>query len=114
MGNEVTEAKDEKDLEISSQDNLFPEKHVSKTFDETYKQLTNIKAALHYMDEEIMKSLITLTCPRLEYATVVYYPYRPKDITKVKRTEREAPVTNGTTSSGGRTKDGRYDNNVPN
>ena len=40
--------------------------------------------AFKYMDEEMIKKLITsLIRPKLEYASVIWLPYKKKDIKKI-------------------------------
>ncbi|MPD02924.1 hypothetical protein E2C01_098533 [Portunus trituberculatus] len=53
------------------QENLSPEKHISKIFGRSYKMLTNIRVASQYMDKDMMKKIITsMIPPRLKYAAV--------------------------------------------
>ncbi len=53
--------------------------------------LRNIKTAFTYLDEEMVKKLITsIIRPRLEYAAVVWSPRLKKDIRKLERIQRAA------------------------
>ena len=42
MENNISIAKEEKDLEVIIQDNLTPEIHINKIFDDTFRKLRNI------------------------------------------------------------------------
>ncbi len=53
--------------------------------------LRNIKTAFTYLDEEMVKKLITsIIRPRSEYAAVVWSPRLKKDIRKLERIQRAA------------------------
>ena len=53
--------------------------------------LTNIRVAFHYMDENMMKKILTcMIRPRLEYAAVVWSPNAKTDIRKLERIQRVA------------------------
>ncbi len=57
---------EEKDLGVTMQDTLSPEKHINKLFGETCRMIQNIRVSFHYMDKETMKKIITtLTRPKL-------------------------------------------------
>ena len=72
-------------------DSLSPEKHMDKITDETYNLLRSIKAAFKYIDEEMIRKLITtLIRPRLEYAALVWSPNLKKHIRKLERIQRAA------------------------
>ena len=92
MGEEVImKSRKEKDLGVVIQDTLTPEQHISEIFGKTYRMLTNVKVAFHYMDKDMMKKIIvTMIRPRLEYAAVVWSPHLKKDITKLERIQRAA------------------------
>ena len=93
MGEEVILKKvvKEKDLGVVMQENLHPDKHIDMIFGETYNLLRNIRVAFHYLDKEMMRKLIcTMIRPRLEYAGVVWSPYKKKDIKKLERLQRMA------------------------
>ena len=88
---ELKVSRHERDLGISIQDNLSPERHINKLFGESYKMLQNIGMAFHYMNKDMMKKIIvTLIRPKLEYASVVWSPHRKKDIYKLERIQRIA------------------------
>ena len=92
MGDKViTKSKEEKDLGVMIQNNLSPEAHIKRVFGSTYRMLTNIRVAFHYMDTSMMKKIITtMVCPKLEYAAVVWSPHLKKDINKLERIQRIA------------------------
>ena len=92
MGKEVIKkSKEEKDLGVVVQDNLSPEAHIRGVFGSTYRMLTNIRVAFHYMDMSMMKKIITtMVRPKLEYAAVVWSPHHKKDIRKLERIQRIA------------------------
>ncbi len=51
------------------------DKHINRITGETYNLLRNITTTFTYLDEEMVKKLITsIIRPRLEYATVVWSP----------------------------------------
>ncbi len=65
------------------------DKHINRITGETYNLLRNIKTAFTYLDEEMVKKLITsIIQPRLEYAAVVWSPRLKKDIRKLERIQR--------------------------
>ena len=65
----------EKDLGVTVYDILSPEKHINRIVGESYNLLRNIKVAFHYSDEDMMRKLIvTMICPKLEYAAIVWSP----------------------------------------
>ncbi len=62
------------------------DKHIIQITGETYNLLWNIKTTFTYLDEEMVKKLITsIIRSRLEYAAVVWSPRLKKDIRKLKR-----------------------------
>ena len=92
IGNEVISKKrEEKDLGVIVQDNLSPEKHISRIIGGAYGLLTNMRVAFNYMDEEMLRELIvSMIRPRLEYAAVVWSPHLKKHINKLERVQRMA------------------------
>merc|ERR1712035_47130 len=76
MGNESIKKKtEEKDLGVIITNSLSPEKHINKITAETYNLLRNIREAFNYMDEEMIRKLITsLIRPGLEYAALLWSP----------------------------------------
>ena len=56
MGQEVIlKTKEEKDIGVVIQDSLSPGWHISQLFGLTYRTLTNIGVAFHYMGKDMMK-----------------------------------------------------------
>ena len=92
MGNEVIEkAEEEKDLGVTVQNDLSPEKHINKIVGATYRLLVNMRVAFHYMDVEMLRKLIvSIIRPRLEYAAVMWSPGHKKHIMKLERIQRMA------------------------
>ena len=71
--NVILMAKEEKDLEVVIQDNLSPEKHRSRIFDDTFRMLRNIRMAIHFLDKDMMRKIITtMLRTKLEYVEVVW------------------------------------------
>ncbi len=67
------------------------DKHINRITGETYNLLRNIKTAFTYLNEEMVKKLITMIIrPRLEYAAVVWSPRLNKDIRKLERIQGAA------------------------
>ncbi len=65
--------------------------HINRITGETYNLLRNIKTAFTYIDEEMVKKLITsMIRPRLEYAALLWSPKLKKEIRKVERIQRAA------------------------
>ena len=65
--------KEEKDLGVTNMDNISPEKHIDKITCETFNLLRNILVAFTYVDEDMIKKLITtLVPPRLECAATAW------------------------------------------
>ena len=82
---------EEKDLGVVVTDNLNFGKHINKITGETYNLVRNIKVAFTYLDEEMVKKLVTtMIRPRLEYAALVWSPNLKKEIRKVERIQRAA------------------------
>ena len=87
----ITKSKEEKDLGVTIQDTLSPEKHIDRIFGNTYSMLVNIKVAFTYMDGDMMRKIIsTLIRPKLEYAGNVWSPHMKKHIKKLERVQRAA------------------------
>ena len=55
--NIISIAKEEKDLGVVIQDNLSPEKHIKRIFDDTFRMLRNMRMAFHFIDKDIMRKL---------------------------------------------------------
>ncbi len=80
LGNtQLGKTKQEKDLRVIIQDNLTPEWHINKITGEAYNLIRKIKAAFTYLDEEMMKLIVSMIQPKLEYAVVVWSPHEKKD-----------------------------------
>ena len=73
MGQEVIpKTKEEKDMGVVIQNRLRPEQHIGQLFRATYRILTKIRVAFHYMDKDVMRKILTsMIRSRLEYAAVV-------------------------------------------
>ena len=92
MGREtIVKSREERDLGVVVQDTLSPEKHINGIFASTYRTLANIRVAFSYMDTNMMKKIITsIIRPKIEYAAVIWSPYKKKDIRKLERIQRAA------------------------
>ena len=92
MGNDkISRVNEEKDIGILIQDNLSPEKHIDKIFGDTYRMLRNIRVAFYFLDKEMMRKIImTMIRPKLEYAAIVWSPYKKKHVRKLERIQRIA------------------------
>ena len=92
MGSEnIVKVHEEKDLGVTIQDNLQPEKHIERIFRDTYRMLRNIGVAFHYMDKDMMRKIIaTMIRPKMEYAETVWSPYKKKHVKKLERIQRMA------------------------
>ncbi len=92
MGGEVLrKATGEKDLGVTVQDSLSPEKHLNRITGMAYKMVVNMRMAFHFLDEEMVKTLIkSFIRPQLEYAAVVWAPHKMKHIIKLERIQRAA------------------------
>ena len=83
---EILKTKEEKDLGVVIQDILSPEQHINQIFGSTYRTLTNIGVAFHYMDKDMMKNILTsMIHLRLEYAAVLWSSNAKKDLRKLER-----------------------------
>ena len=70
-------------------DNLTPEKYINEITGYIYQLLRNIRMAFKYLDEEMIKKLVTsLIQPNLEYAAMIWSPHKKKDIKKIERIQR--------------------------
>lgn len=92
MGGEALhKAHEEKDLGVTIQDSLSPEKHINRITGTAYRMVVNMRMAFHYMDKEMVKKLIeSIIRPQLEYAAVVWAPHKKKHIKKIERIQRAA------------------------
>ena len=59
---------------------------MNKILSKAYKLVRNIGLAVHFMDKDIMKKWISIVIrPRLEYAGVLWSPYKKKHVWKLER-----------------------------
>ena len=87
----LVEVGEEKDLGVIVQNNLSPEKHINGIFGKTYSMLQSIGLAFNYLDENMMRKILTtLIRPQLEYASVIWSPYMKKHVKKLERVQRLA------------------------
>ena len=64
---EILKTKEEKDLGVVIQGTWSPEWHINQIFGSTYRTITNIRVAFHYMDKDMMKKILTsMIRPRLD------------------------------------------------
>ncbi|MPC84487.1 hypothetical protein E2C01_079226 [Portunus trituberculatus] len=76
---QIMKTKEEKDPGVVMQENLNPEKHITKIF-----RYTNIKVALQYLDKDILKKIImSMIGPMLGYAAVMWSPSLKKDVRRL-------------------------------
>ena len=92
LGGQLLEkSESEKDLGVTIQNNMSPEKHINRIVGGAFALLADIRVAFKHMDENMMKKLIvSLVRPRLEYAQVVWSPHLKKHIHKLERVQRAA------------------------
>ena len=89
--NIISIAKEEKDLGVVIQDNLSPEKHINRIFDDTFKMLRNIRMAFHFLDKVMMRKIITtMIRPKLESSEVIWSSHKKKHVLKLERIQRIA------------------------
>ena len=87
----IIEVSEEKDLGVTIQNNLSPEKHINRIFGKTYSMLQSIGLSFNYLDENMMKKILTtLIRPQLEYAAVIWSPHMKKHVKKLERVQRLA------------------------
>ena len=85
MGREnINKKKEEKNLRVTIMENKSPEKHINKITGEIYNLLKNIRVAFTYVDEDMIKKLIT-TSVRPRSATVWSPSIKIKTIKKLER-----------------------------
>ena len=85
-----TEEQGGKDLGVVIQDThtLSPECRISQLFESTYKVLTKIRMAFHYMDRNMMKKILpSMVCPRLEFAAMS--PNMRKRYKKIRKDQKK-------------------------
>ncbi len=90
LGNDIiTKQREEKDLGVVIQDDLSLERHINTIFGNACGMLRNIRMTFHFMDKD-MKILTTMIRPKLEYAKVIWSPYKKKHINTLERIRRIA------------------------
>ena len=91
LGRNIMPIEKEKYLGVVIQDNLSPENYIDRTFGDTFKMLRNIWMTFHFLDKDMMrKILITMIRPKLEYAEVIWSPYKKKHVLKLERIQKIA------------------------
>ena len=90
LGNEtLMEEEKERDLGVLVNNKLSPEDHINEKVRSAYALLANMKVAFTYVDEEMVKKIITsFIRPTLEYAAVVWSPHLKKHISKLEKVQR--------------------------
>ena len=87
----IKKVTEEKDLGVICAEDLSPEKHINKITGESLNLLKNIRTAFAYLDDNMMKKIITsMIRPRLEYAAIIWSPHKKKHIKKLERVQRAA------------------------
>ena len=92
MGNDIiNEIEYEKDLGVMITNKLDPEKHINNITKNTLAQISNMKRAFKYIDENMIRKIITTFIrPKLEYAAVLWNPHLKKDTEKLEKVQRAA------------------------
>ena len=84
--NTLQESNKEKDLGVIINNKLSPEDHINDKVRNTYNLLANMRVAFAYIDEEMVKKIITsFIRPTLEYAAVVWNPHLKKHVKRLKK-----------------------------
>ncbi len=80
LGNDSMEGSEkEKDLGVVVNNRLSPEEYIQKKVRNMHNPLANMRVTFTYIDEEMVKKIITsFICPTLEYAAVVWNPHLKK------------------------------------
>ena len=61
------------------QDNISPEKYINLIFGKTFRMLRNIRIAFHFLDNGVMRKIITtMIRPKLKYAEVIWSQHKKK------------------------------------
>ncbi len=82
--NTLQESYKEKDLGVIINNKLSPEDHINDKVSSTYNLLANMRVTFAYIDEEMVRKIITsFIRPMLEYAAVVWRPHLKKHIKKI-------------------------------
>ena len=67
-------------------DNMSPEKHINMITGQTYNLLRDIQLAFIYVDEDMIRKLITtLVRSRLQYAPTVWLPSKKHYLMHLRR-----------------------------
>ena len=91
--NTLQESNKEKDLGVIINNKLSPEDHINDKVRNTYNLLANMRMAFAYIDEEMVKKIITsFIRPTLEYAAVVWNPHLKKHVKKIEKVQRAATI----------------------
>ena len=92
IGNEILqESEKEKDLGVIINSRLTPEEHIQEKVRNMHNLLANMRVAFTYIDEEMVKKIITTFIrPTLEYAVVVWNPHWIKHTEKLEKVQRAA------------------------
>lgn len=87
----VKQLRKKTDLGATVTETLAPTKYVNRITGELFKLLEKIRTAVTYLEEEMMRKIITtLTQSKLEYEAVVWSPYIGKYIRKLDTVLRAA------------------------
>ncbi len=84
LGNDILqESEKEIDLGVVINNRLSPEEHLQEKVRNMHNLLANMRVAFTYIDEEMVKKIITsFIRPTLEYAAVVWNPHLKKKNTQ--------------------------------
>ena len=80
LGEDISIAKEEKDLGVVIQDSLSSEKHINRIFGDTFRMLGNIQMAFHFLDKDINKdkvgahAIAAHSCGRSSPVVLVFQP----------------------------------------
>ncbi len=85
LGNDsLQESEKEKDLGVVINNRLSPKEHIEEKVRNMHNLLANMRVAFTYIDEEMVKKIITsFIPPTLKYAAVVWNPHLKKHIEKI-------------------------------
>ncbi len=88
-GVKLQKSKEEVDLGVIVTENLTPDRHIDKITGETMNLLKRVRIAFSYLDEGMIKKLLTsMLRPRLEHVAVVWSPHIKRNIIKLERVQR--------------------------
>ena len=81
--------KEEKDLGVVIQDNLSPEKHIYRIFGDTFRMLRNIWRVFHFLDENMVRKILSaMIRPKHEYAEVIWPLHKKNHVLKLEKIQR--------------------------